>query len=90
MKEMVLSGKIIKNNRIINSATVEVSEEGLSFNLKLERAFLALCSALKIPIPMWLGKNTKEFAQFRITFFTRDQFTEDVNLERFEVELDSM
>jgi hypothetical protein len=88
--DMVLSGKIIKDNEIIKNVTVEVDEEGLPFNLKLEKAFSDLCRELKIPLPMWLGKNTKEFVHFRITHFNSDQFTEEVSFNRFEVELDSM
>ena len=53
----------------------------------LEWCFVNLCKQLDIPMPLWLKKNTKEFARFRQTIFFEEQFTEKIEFNRFQINL---
>ena len=41
-----------------------------------------------ISVPMWLSKNTREFARYKWTTFNADQFFEPVSFDRFEIRLE--
>ncbi|HHW47971.1 MAG TPA: hypothetical protein GXX14_05055 [Clostridiaceae bacterium] len=82
---MILHGKLIKGTKTLKEALVEKSEEGISFRDALEECFIDLCKELDIQVPIWLGKNTTEFVNYRRTFFDGDQFMEKVSFDRFEV-----
>jgi hypothetical protein len=84
---LILSGKLIKGTKVINEALVEINGNSGSFRDALEECFIALCKELDIPVPLWLGKNTKEFARYRRTFFTGEHFIEGVSFDRFEIRL---
>ncbi|MGI6777855.1 MAG: hypothetical protein ACOX7R_07495 [Acetivibrionales bacterium] len=85
---MKLYGDIKKGTKIIKHLLVESNNEGLSFHDALEENFVTLCRELDIPVPLWLKKNTVEFASFRRTFFPKEQFIEKVNFDRFEIRLE--
>lgn len=63
-------------------------EDALPFNDKLENCFIEVCSKLEIPVPLWLHKNTKEFARYRKTFFANEQFMEKVWFDKFEIRIE--
>lgn len=65
---MVLSGRLIKGTKTIREETVEVADDRLPFRDMLEECFLRLCKELEIQVPLWLRKNTMEFAHYRRTF----------------------
>lgn len=85
---MILIGKLITGTRVIKEVVVENNEEGLSYRDVLEKCFIELCKRLDIQVPLWLKKNTKEFASYRRTFFTPDQFIDKVNFGRFEIRVE--
>lgn len=82
---MTLSGKLLVEGKIVREDSSEDNESGHSFRDKLENCLIALCSALEIPVPLWLKKNTRELAVFRKTFFTPEQFIEKVWFDKFEI-----
>ena len=84
---MILSGKLFLEGKVIREANVSAVDEGLSFRDKLEKCLLDLCSQFEIPVPLWLKKNTREFAIFRRTFFSREQFIDKVWFDKFEIQL---
>lgn len=84
---MRLEGKQFKANLMIRQAVVTKDNPEMSFVKELESALIELCHALDMPIPLWLSKNTHEFAAFRQTLFFSDQFTEDVHFDRFQIRL---
>jgi hypothetical protein len=84
---LILSGKLIKGTKIINEALIEINDNSISFRDALEECFIGLCKELDIPVPLWLGKNTKELAHYRRTFFTGEHFIERVSFDRFEIRL---
>lgn len=85
MFALKLTGKLIKGTHMINEAAAENNDPALSFTDKLEQCLISVCKQMDIPVPPWLGKNTREFARFRRTFFFEEQFIEKVNFDRFEI-----
>ncbi len=85
---MRLYGKIIKDTRLIREALVDEDDDNLNYRDKLEKCFVNLCREIDIPVPLWIKKNTKEFGAFRRTFFSKEQFVEIVNFDRFEIRIE--
>jgi hypothetical protein len=83
-----LYGKIIRDTIILKDSFVVEEDTTLQFHKKLEKCLIDLCREIGIPVPIWLEKNTKEFAYFKKTFFTNEQFVEKVNFDRFEIRLE--
>ncbi|MFZ5985771.1 MAG: hypothetical protein ACOYWZ_01415 [Bacillota bacterium] len=86
---MILIGKLVKGTNTIKESTVIRDDDGTSFRDLLEEGLITLCRELDIPVPLWLKKNTSEFARYRKTFFTSDQFVEKVRFDKFEIRLES-
>ena len=84
---MTLYGKLFLEGKLIREAEAGDDEAGRSFRDSLENCLLALCGSLDIPAPLWMKKNTREFAVFRRTFFNREQFIEKVWFDKFEIKL---
>lgn len=84
---MRLYGKLIKDTKITKEAWVENEDAALSFRDQLEACLIDLCRTLDIQVPLWLKKNTTEFVRFRRTFFPKEQFTEAVAFDRFEIRM---
>ena len=82
-----LEGKVFRANLVIVSAVAEQEETSGSWVKDLEKCFIKLCKDLEIPIPLWLDKNTHEFARFRQTIFFEEQFTDDIKFNRFQIKL---
>ncbi len=83
-----LEGRLLDGEKILKQATVPLNrEEGEPLVPALDRALKTACKMLDAPLPLWLDKNTKEFARFRQTFFFPDQFTEEVKFKRFHIRL---
>jgi hypothetical protein len=87
---MTLTGKLIKDAHPLSMTTVRYESEDGRFHKTLEEAFRLVCKDLGIPLPLWLKKNTKEFARFHRTFFSPDQFLEPTLFDRFELTLEEM
>ena len=85
---MKLIGKLIKGTTIIKEAFVERDDEGKSYRDLLEECLIAVCKELDIGVPMWLKKNTGEFAAYHRTFFNKDQFVEKIKFDRFEIRVE--
>lgn len=84
---MRLNGRLIQGTRILKEAMVDIDEdhEKISFREALEKCLITLCKELDIQVPMWLKKNTSEFATYGRTSFTDEQFIEKVKFQRFEI-----
>lgn len=85
---MKIIGKLIKGTAIFSEKVVEKDDENVSFRELLEANLIALCKELDISVPLWLKRNTTEFAKFRRTSFTKEQFIESVKFDRFEIKLE--
>jgi hypothetical protein len=82
---MQLEGKLFRANLMIQMATVSQPDTSERFVVQLERAFIQLCRQLEMPLPIWMEKNTKEFARFHQTLFFAEQFTDPITFERFQI-----
>jgi hypothetical protein len=82
---MKLEGKVFRANLLLQSVTVEEPDTDQRFSLRLERCLVNLCHTLEIPLPLWMEKNTREFARFHQTLFFAEQFTEPIRFERFQI-----
>ena len=84
---MKLEGRIFRANLLLREATVEKADTDGKFVPQLEKCLIELCHELNVPIPLWLEKNTFEFARFHQTLFFAEQFTEKINFDRFQIHL---
>ena len=83
---MKLEGRLFIANRMTVIKEVETPDnEGEPYSVRLERALVELCRQMDIPVPMWMKKNTHEFAAFRQTIFFKEQYTEKVRFDRFQI-----
>lgn len=85
---MRLEGKLMQGTRILGIADKPIEEAGSqSFSNALDDALLTLCKSMNVPIPLWMKKNTREFAHFHQTVFFPGQFTETVYFSEFQIRL---
>ena len=84
---LTLEGRLFIANRMTEIKTVTTEDTDTSYAKCLEKALIELCRQLDIPVPMWMKKNTKEFAAFGQTIFFREQYTEDVRFDRFQIKV---
>lgn len=81
---MKLEGRTFKGNNILNVKIVEHENPDVRFSKELEEGLILVCRELDIPVPMWLSKNTHEFAAFRQTIFYAEQYNQSVAFDRFQ------
>ncbi len=85
---MKLEGRLFVGNRMSEIKEVElISDQDAPFSKNLESALILLCRELDIPVPVWMKKNTKEFAAFYQTIFFSDQYQEKVRFDRFQIRM---
>lgn len=84
---MKLEGKLFRANLMIGNKTIEQPDQLGNFTKQLGTCLVLLCHELDIPIPLWMEKNTHEFARFHQTIFFEEHFIEKVNFERFQIRL---
>jgi len=84
---MKMSGKLYKGATILDERIVDVDDESGTYQDRLEKCLVELCSQLSIEVPLWLSKNTREYVRFRRTSFNADQFFHPVHFDRFEIRI---
>jgi len=84
---MTLEGKLFKGNRMTEICEVTTPDREAAFSKLLEEALILLCREMDVPVPMWMKKNTREFAAFHQTIFFREQYTEKVRFDRFQIRM---
>ncbi len=83
---MKLNAKLIKGTTTLMEEESVLTGQG-RFQKQLETSLVEVCGRLGIPVPLWVSKNTREFARFKWTSFNNDQFLEPVKFDRFEIRL---
>jgi hypothetical protein len=82
-------GKIVKNSMIIKEEKImRSSGDGETFRDSLEIVFLEICKKLDIEAPLWMKKNTREFAAYNKTVFFKEQFYDKVYFDFFEINIE--
>ena len=84
---MKLEGRTFEGNKILDVHIVVHEDPSVRFIKELEDTLVQLCYEMKVPVPMWLSKNTHEFAAFRQTIFFAEQFDQKVGFDRFQIRL---
>ena len=85
---MKLYGRLMKENYALVECDVENNDGDETFHQRLEKCFVNLCRDLDVSVPIWIDRNTTEFACFRKTYFTADQFIDKVRFERLQIQLE--
>jgi len=85
---MRIVGKLIKGTITLSEQVYEVDDSEGSYQDRLEKSLVGVCNLLKIEVPMWLSKNTREYVKYRRTSFNADQFLNPVLFERFEIKVE--
>lgn len=81
-----LWAKAIKNNKTIKSIDVK-NGENISQELKLKKCLSEIFNKLDISAPIWLSKHDKEFMEFKKIIFLKDDFIDEVNFDKLEIDL---
>jgi hypothetical protein len=84
---MILEGRLYQENRMIRETAVERADTQERWVWQLEQCLIELCRQLEAPLPLWLEKNTHEFACFRQTLFFAEQFVEPTRFDRMQIRL---
>ena len=82
---MTLEGRLFVANRMTEIKEVTTEDADASYSKRLERALVELCKQMDIPVPMWMKKNPKELAAFGQTIFFREQYTDNIRFDRFQI-----
>lgn len=82
-----LWGKIIKDNKIIFECESEYKYDDLEYQEELKYCIQIVCAELDIQKPYWLNTNLKEYNRYKKTSFTQDNFIEEIDFDRFEIEI---
>jgi hypothetical protein len=81
-----LWGKIIKSNKI--KVNIEAAcDENIEFQQQLKKCIIEICNTFDIQKPYWLPKNLEEFNRRGKTSFNQDNFIEEIEFDRFEIEV---
>jgi hypothetical protein len=78
-------GKIIKDNRIIRDEVVTADVSG-TYQDNLKACLTEICYKLDISKPYWLPYNLEEYNKRSKTTFTKYNFIEEVNYDKFVIE----
>lgn len=82
---MKLWAKIIKGEKIIKNCLYEIKG---TFDLtKLLDYLTDICQQFDIPRPMLINKHYRDFSNFNHTFFKPDDFVEEVDFDKFWIEI---
>ena len=84
---MTLEGRLFVANRMTEIKEVTTGDTDSSYSKCLEKALIELCKQMDIPVPMWMKKNTHEFAAFHQTIFFDEQYTEKVRFDSFQIKM---
>ncbi len=85
---MRLEGRIYAGEKMLRLAVEKVIlQPDIHFSKSLDVALVKICHTLNLPNLVWLSKNTREFAKYRQTIFSPEQFAEDVDFTQFQIKL---
>lgn len=81
-----LWAKKITKNHITDSIVVKNNED-IATSEKRDKCLKDICQKLDLSVPIWLKKHNEEFSQFKyVTFYPQD-FIDDVDFDKLEIEL---
>jgi hypothetical protein len=77
-------GILFKNNKIIKDEVVYSDIEG-GYQENLKVCITELCYKFDIPKPYWLPSNLNEYNRRNKTSFTKDNFMEELDFDKFAI-----
>ena len=84
---MELEGRTYKGNKLLKIREIKYDNPDVSFSVELSEAIIILCREMDVPVPMWMKKNTHEFAAFHQTIFFDEQYPEKVKFDSFQIRM---
>ncbi len=76
----------ISKNHLADSIVVK-NKDDAEPSEKRDRCMKEICQRLDISVPVWLKKHDLEFSQFKyVTFYPQD-FIDEIDFDKLEVEL---
>ncbi len=72
--------KVMKRQKIDRQITADCGKDDVKGVLD------DVCKELDIPCPIWLGKQEREYDNFRITSFSADNFVESIDFTKLVIE----
>lgn len=81
-----LWAKKIKKHHLIESIVVENNED-IPSQEKRDKCFKEICQKLDLSVPVWLSKHDLEFSQFKYVTFYSNDFIDEVDFDKLEIEL---
>jgi hypothetical protein len=82
---MKLEGQLFAANLLLKELTIERHDDKDKWVKQLENCLIDLCHGLDVPIPLWLEKNSREFARYHQTLFFAEQFGEKIRFDRMQI-----
>lgn len=86
-REIRVEGRLYRGNRIGGYAAATRRHDTARFSTLLEQCLVDICHELEMQVPLWMERNTKEFARYHQTMFTSEQFMDPVDFDRFQLKL---
>ncbi len=85
---MRIEGRLFLGKQLCRIDTVAQDfAPDVRFSQALEQLLISYCHQVNVSLPLWLEKNTREFAAFHKTIFFADQFMEPVPFDRMQISL---
>ena len=84
---MKFFARIMKERYVIFETMTEDFEVAKPLVDRLEKCLRIVCKDLDVSVPIWLDRNTKEFACFKRTIFTPEQFIDQVKFDKLQIEV---
>lgn len=82
-----LWGKLIKQNRILDSVVIEYNGDSTNDDIKLNFCLEEICIHFDLQKPSWYSSNEQDYSQFFRTRFTQQNFIESIDFDYLEIEL---
>ncbi len=82
-----LWAKIIKDGKIVKDIVVEDDSEDKTRTRKVFDSLEHICREFDLGNPIWLASNISEFKRFSKTNFNSDNFMEQIEFDRLEIQI---
>ncbi|MCG8500943.1 MAG: hypothetical protein MJB12_11115 [Firmicutes bacterium] len=80
-------GKIVKNNKMVQSYTAQYDKSDLSEREMLDLCMEEICREFDIQKPLWLSLHEKDLARYGKVTFNADAFMEEIDFDTFRIEV---
>ncbi|MBV4425472.1 hypothetical protein [Clostridium tyrobutyricum] len=82
---MKIWGRIVDRNKIIKDKVVELNDQE-DYQDSLKKCIYEICRDFDMERPYWLPSNVDEYNTRRKTIFTKDNFIDEFDFDKFVIE----